>query len=155
MKPLKKQFSNPNKTKLQHNGGRTNGAYYHKRIESGHVLRARTHHDDVIKWKHLPHYWPFVGGIHRSPVNSPHKGQWCGALMFSLICTWTNSWTNNGDVDDFKHHRAHYDVTVMHTHTHTHTHTCTFVEAIRITKQTFRNQFGIIVSKTLGCRLRR
>ena len=25
-------------------------------------------------------------GIHRSPVNSPHKGQWRGALMFSLIC---------------------------------------------------------------------
>ena len=28
----------------------------------------------------------FVRGIHRSPVNSPHKGQWHGALMFSLIC---------------------------------------------------------------------
>ena len=25
-------------------------------------------------------------GIHRSPVHSPHKGQWCGALIFSLIC---------------------------------------------------------------------
>ena len=25
-------------------------------------------------------------GVHRSPVNSPHKGQWRGALMFSLIC---------------------------------------------------------------------
>ena len=32
-------------------------------------------HDDVIKWKHFPRYWPFVRGIHRSPVNSPHKGQ--------------------------------------------------------------------------------
>ena len=33
--------------------------------------------DDVIKWKHFPCYWPFVRGIHRSPVNSPqHKGQW-------------------------------------------------------------------------------
>ena len=30
--------------------------------------------DDVIKWKHFPRYWPFVRGIHRSPVNSPHKG---------------------------------------------------------------------------------
>ena len=40
-------------------------------------------HDDVIKWKHFPRYWPFVRGIHRSPVNSPHKGQWPGALMFS------------------------------------------------------------------------
>ena len=42
-------------------------------------------HDDVIKWKHFPRDWPFVRGIHRSPVNSPHKGQWRGALMFSLI----------------------------------------------------------------------
>ena len=33
-----------------------------------------TTHDDVIKWKHFPRYWPFVRGIHRSPVNSPHKG---------------------------------------------------------------------------------
>ena len=39
-------------------------------------------HDDVIKWRHLPRYWPFVW----RPVNSPHKGQWRGALMFSLIC---------------------------------------------------------------------
>ena len=43
-------------------------------------------HDDVTIWKHFPRYWPFVRGIHRSPVNSPHKSQWCGALMFSLIC---------------------------------------------------------------------
>ena len=42
-------------------------------------------HDGVIKWKHFPRYRPFVWGIHRWPVNSPHKGQWCGALMFSLI----------------------------------------------------------------------
>ena len=41
---------------------------------------------DVIKGKDFPRNWPFVRGIHRSPVNSPHKGQWCGALMFSLIC---------------------------------------------------------------------
>ena len=46
--------------------------------------------DDVIKWKHFPRYWPFVRGIHRSPVNSPHKGQWRGALMFSLIFAWIN-----------------------------------------------------------------
>ena len=31
-------------------------------------------HDDVIKWKHFQRYWPFVRGIHRSPVNSPHQG---------------------------------------------------------------------------------
>ena len=38
--------------------------------------------DDVIKWRHFPRYWPFVRGIHRSLVNSTHKGQWRGALMF-------------------------------------------------------------------------
>ena len=52
-------------------------------------------HDDVIKWKHFPRYWPFVRGIQRSPVNSPHKGQWRGALMLSLICAWINGWVNN------------------------------------------------------------
>ena len=39
-------------------------------------------HDDVIKWKHFPRYWPFVWEIRRSPVNSPHTGQWRGALFF-------------------------------------------------------------------------
>ena len=28
------------------------------------------YHDDVIKWKHFLCYWPFVRGIHQSPVNS-------------------------------------------------------------------------------------
>ena len=44
--------------------------------------------DDVIKCKHFPRYWPFVRGIHRSQVNSSHKGQWREALMVSLICAW-------------------------------------------------------------------
>ena len=70
-------------------------------------------HDDVIKWKHFPCYWPFVRGIHRYPVNSPHKGQWRGALMFSLICVWINGWENNRETGDLRRHRVHYDVTVM------------------------------------------
>ena len=49
-------------------------------------------HDDIIKWKHFPRYWPFVRGIHRSLVNSPHKGQWRRALMVSLIYTRINGW---------------------------------------------------------------
>ena len=49
----------------------------------------------MIKWKHFPRYWPFVREIQRSPVNSPHKGQWRGSLMFSLMCVWINSWVNN------------------------------------------------------------
>ena len=31
------------------------------------------HHDDVIKWKHFPRYWPFVRAIQRSPVNPRTK----------------------------------------------------------------------------------
>ena len=71
-------------------------------------------HDDVIKLKHFPRYWPFAWGIHRSPVNSPHKNQWHGALMFPLICAWINDWANNRDVDYLRRHRAHYDVNVMY-----------------------------------------
>ena len=71
-------------------------------------------HDDIIKWKHFPRYWPFVLGFHQSPVNSPHTGQWCRALMFSLICDWINSWVNNREAGDLRHHRAHYDIIVMY-----------------------------------------
>ena len=70
-------------------------------------------HDDVIKWKHFPRYWLFVRGIHRVPVNSPHKGQWRGALMFSLICGRINRWVNNGEAGDLRRYRTHYDVIVM------------------------------------------
>ena len=50
--------------------------------------------------------------IHRSRVNSPHKGQWCRDLMFSLICAWINGWIINGEAGDLRRHRAHY-VNVM------------------------------------------
>ena len=69
--------------------------------------------DDVIKWKHFSRYWPFVRGIHWSPVNSPHKGQWRGALMFPLIYAWINGWINNREAGDLRHHRTHYDITAM------------------------------------------
>ena len=77
------------------------------------ILPSSNTHDDVIKWKHYRCCWPFVRGIHRSQVDSHHKGQWRGALMFSLICAWTNGCVNNRDTSDLRHHRAHYDVTVM------------------------------------------
>ena len=88
--------------------------------------------DDVIKWKHFPRYWPFVRGIHRSPVDSPHKSQSRGALIFSLICVWTNGWANTRGAGDLIRDRAHYDVTVMWWH-HGHEliiyHTCTCINA--------------------------
>ena len=70
-------------------------------------------HDNVIKWKHFPRYWPFVREIYRSTVNSPHKGQWRGALMFSFICAWINGWAINRDAGDSRRHRAHSDAPVM------------------------------------------
>ena len=70
-------------------------------------------HDDVIKWKHSPRYWLFARGIHWSPMNSPRKGHWRGALMFPLICASTNGWANTRDAGDLRRHRGHYDVTVI------------------------------------------
>ena len=83
-----------------------------------------------VSWRPIRAWWrhqmekisaalAFVRGIHRSsvnhrsPVNFPHKGQWRGALMFSLICVWTNSWANNGDAGDLRRHCARYDVIVI------------------------------------------
>ena len=50
---------------------------------------------------------------HRSPVNSSHKGQWRGALLFHLICVWINVWVNNREAGDLRRYRAHYDISVM------------------------------------------
>ena len=71
-------------------------------------------HDDITTWKHFPRYWPFVCLIYRSPMNSPHKDPWRGALMFSLICAWINGWVNNREADDLRCYRAHYDATIMY-----------------------------------------
>ena len=51
----------------------------------------------------------------KSPVPGefPHKGQWRGALMFSLICAWINGWVNNKEAGDLRRYRAHYEVAVM------------------------------------------
>ena len=74
------------------------------------------YHDDVIKWKHFPRYWPFVRRNNRSPLNSPHKGQWRRALIFSLICAWINDWVNNRDAGDLRRHRVLIIETLNHIH---------------------------------------
>ena len=55
----------------------------------------------------------FCAGNSPVSVNSPHKGQWRGALVFSLICVWINRWVNNHEAGDLRRRRAHYDVIVM------------------------------------------
>ena len=63
--------------------GERNGQEMKGHLTSPFSRQITTSYDVVVKW---PRYWPFVRGIHRPPVNSPHKGQWRGALMFSLNC---------------------------------------------------------------------
>ena len=70
-------------------------------------------HDDVIKWKIFRVTGPLCWEFHRSAVNSPHKGQWRGALMFSLTYTWINGWVYNREARGLRRHCAHYDVTLM------------------------------------------
>ena len=82
-------------------------------LEKSYITENIDVHDDVITWELFPRYWPFVRGIHRSPVNSPHKGQWHGALMFSSICVWINEWVNNRKAGNLRRYRTHYDVIVM------------------------------------------
>ena len=55
----------------------------------------------------------FCAGNSPVPVNSPHKGQWRGVLMFSLICAWIHDWANNREAGDLRRHRGQYDVIVM------------------------------------------
>ena len=81
-------------------------------LDRWYLLYMHQNHDDVIKLIHFPRCWPFVRGIHRSAVNSPHKGQWRGVFMFSLICTWINGWINNREAGYLRRLRAHYDVNV-------------------------------------------
>ena len=102
---------------------RYNG-YWPLRI-NGSLLSTSKHYNSLThliltwwrhKWKNVPRYWLFVRGIHRSPVDFPHKGQWRVTLMFSLICAWTNFCTSNRDTGDLKNHRPRYDVTVILTY---------------------------------------
>ena len=88
-------------------------AIYSPTISTLDLSQVIATHDDVIKWKHFPRYWTFVRGIHRSAVNSIHKGQWRGAFMFSLICARIKGWVNNGEAGDLRRYRVHYDVIVM------------------------------------------
>ena len=70
-----------------------------------------------LTWRHQMETFSALlaicAGIHLSPVNSPHKGQWRGALMFSLIFAWMNGWVNTREAGDLRCYHAHYDVLVM------------------------------------------
>ena len=46
------------------------------------TVSQHVNHDDVIKWKLFPRYWPYVRGHHQSLMNSPHKGPVTRTFMF-------------------------------------------------------------------------
>ena len=111
-------------------------------------------HNDVMKWKHFPRYWPFVWGIHRWPVNSPHKGQWRGALMFSLIYAWIDGWVNTHETGDLRRHRAHYDVSVMKRKCMNHTQLDTAgTKVLRLLFNTSGNNEKCQVPQITTCKL--
>ena len=97
-------------------------------------------HDDIVTWKSVLHFWSYLQGMHWSQIDSswwrhqmetfsallaicagnspvpgefPHKGQWRGALMFTLICARINGWVNNIEAGDLRRYLPHYDVIVM------------------------------------------
>ena len=69
-------------------------------------------HNDVIKWKHFPRYWPFVREF-TGPGEFPTQSQWRGALMFTLIWARINCWVNTREAGDLRRYPAHCDVRVM------------------------------------------
>ena len=77
------------------------------------------HHTDTCStwWRHQMETFSALlalcAGNSPVPVNSPHKGQWRGALMFTLICARINDWVNNREAGDLRRHLDHYDVIVM------------------------------------------
>ena len=90
------------------------------------------------------------------PGEFPHKGQWRGALMFSLICVWINDWVNNREAGDLRRYRTHYDVIVMLAEKHfytirklcsvdiwNHHHFCDYYKIARMIRKDFC-LFGIL-----------
>ena len=65
-------------------------------------------HDHVIKWKYFPRTGHLCGEF-----TGPHKGQWRGALMSSLICVGINGWVNNRETGDLRRYRVYYGAIVM------------------------------------------
>ena len=82
------------------------------------VISCEGAHQKISWWRHQVETFSALQAICVVnspvwPVNSPHKGPWRGALMFSLICPWINSWVNNREAGDLRRQLVHYNVTVM------------------------------------------
>ena len=93
------------------------GVYASNYDDTSLVERAKQPKPECTWWRHQMETFSVLlaicAGNSPVPVNSPHKGQWRGALMFSLICVWINGWVNYREAGDLRRYRAHYDVIVM------------------------------------------
>ena len=72
-----------------------------------HWMPLIVSHYDVIKWKHFPHYRPFVREIHPSPVDPPYKGTVTWIIDISLLSVWTEYWTNTRLTTSSNRHDGH------------------------------------------------
>ena len=72
---------------------------------------ANGRHSHLVWWRHQMDTFSALLVI--CAGNSPHKGQWRGALMFTLICARINGWVNNREAGDLRRYRAPYDVIVI------------------------------------------
>ena len=54
--------------------------------------RCRVNNGDVMTWKHWPHYWPFVKGINRWPVNFSWKRSGYGGVVIFFIILVLDWW---------------------------------------------------------------
>ena len=70
-------------------------------------------HDDVIKWKYFPRYWPFVREFTGHRWNPRTKASDAELGCFLWSAPWINGWINNRKSGDLRRHRGHYDVNVM------------------------------------------
>ena len=92
---------------------------FHLQVLDPHILSRRPPGEMPYPWwRHQMETFSALlvlcAGNSPVPVNSPHKGQWRGALMFYLIYAWINDWVNNREAGDLRRHRGHSDVIVMH-----------------------------------------
>ena len=77
------------------------------------LFRLQCIHDDVIKWKHFPRYWP-SSCAGNSPVTGEFPSQRSVMRSYFLwSAPWINGWVSNREVGDLRRHRAHYDVILM------------------------------------------
>ena len=91
--------------------------HYYSRPFNQNTIMQYQHIGNVTWWRHQMETFSALlalcAGNSPVPVNSPHEGQWGGALIFSLICARIYDCVNNREAGDLRGHRGHYHVNVM------------------------------------------